>query len=323
MELELITRPIQSWLDEFEQLYAETMQVSGINFQPMLDFVSAQKGKRIRPQVLLLAAQLCGNPNRNSLEYALILELLHTATLIHDDVVDDTKKRRGQPSVMAKFGNRSAVLLGDYILSIAINHGVATKNFKILEILASLAQYLSEGELAQLKSSSEILIDEVCYFEIIQKKTAILLSSCAEMGAISVNADVEKTEILQRIGKYLGICFQLRDDIFDYYKQGELGKPTGNDIKEGKVTLPLIYALRTAPKEESKAILSMIQERRFSSENIQKIMHFAKVYQGIEYAKAKMQEFKIEVVKLLKYFPDTEAKQAVLLLTDYIIGRTK
>ena len=323
MELELITRPIQSCLSEFEQLYMETLQASGKDFQPMLDFVSAKKGKRIRPQILLLAAKLCGNPNRNSLEYALILELLHTATLIHDDVVDDTKERRGQPSVMAKFGNRSAVLLGDYILSVAIKHGVATKNFRILEILSTLAQYLSEGELVQLKSSSETLIDEARYFEIIQKKTAILLSSCAEMGAISANADVEKTEILRRIGNNLGICFQLRDDIFDYYEQGELGKPTGNDIREGKITLPLIYALRTAPKKENDEIFSIIQKQAFSSENIRKIMHFAKIYQGIEYVQAKMQELKKEIVELLKHFPDTEAKNAMFLLTDYVIERKK
>ncbi|GHU70193.1 octaprenyl-diphosphate synthase [Bacteroidia bacterium] len=323
MELQLITRPIQNNLELFEQLYAETLRVSGADFQTMLDFVSAKKGKRIRPVVLLLSAQLCGKPNRTSLEYALILELLHIATLIHDDVVDDTKERRGQPSVMAQFGNRAAVLLGDYILSQAILRGVETKNLKILQILASLAQYLSEGELSQLISSSEIRIDEKRYFEIIWKKTAVLISSCTEMGAISVDADAEKTEILRQIGKNLGVCFQLRDDIFDYYEQGEIGKPTGNDIREGKITLPLIYALQTAPQPEADEMLALIQKQDFSSENIRQLLTFAKVYKGIEYTQAKMQEIKRETEQILAHFPDSEAKQAMGLLMDYIIERRK
>ncbi|MDR1682610.1 MAG: polyprenyl synthetase family protein [Candidatus Symbiothrix sp.] len=323
MELQLITLSIQSRLDEFERLFAETLQAPGMDFQPLLNFVSAKKGKRVRPQVLLLAAQLCGTPNRKSLEYALILELLHTATLIHDDVVDDTKERRGQPSVMAKYGNRAAVLLGDYILSQAITKGVSIKNLKILQILASLAQYLSEGELSQLISTSGRLIDEQCYFEIIWKKTAVFLASCTEMGAISVDADTETTEILRKIGKNLGLCFQLRDDIFDYYEQGEIGKPTGNDIREGKITLPLIYALRTAPKEEADEMQALIQKQDFSSENIRKLLSFAKVYHGIEYTQAKMQEIKGETIRLLSHFPASESKQAMIMLMDYIIERRK
>jgi octaprenyl-diphosphate synthase len=323
MELKFISRPIQSELDAFERIYVETFNAPDKNFRAMLDFVSAKKGKRIRPIVLLLSAQLCGNPNQKSLEYALILELLHIATLIHDDVVDDTKERRGQPSVMAQFGNRAAVLLGDYILSQAIVRGVELKNLKILQILASLAQYLSEGELSQLISSSEILIDEKRYFEIIWKKTAVLLSSCTEMGAISVGADAEKTEMLRQIGKNLGICFQLRDDIFDYYEQGEIGKPTGNDIREGKITLPLIYALQTAPQPEAGEMLALIQKQDFSSENIRKLLAFAKVYKGIEYTQAKMQEIKGETLQVLANFPDSEAKKAMGLLMDYIIDRRK
>jgi octaprenyl-diphosphate synthase len=238
-------------------------------------------------------------------------------------VVDDAKERRGQPSVMAQFGNRTAVLLGDYILSQAIVRGVETKNLKILQILASLAQYLSEGELMQLVSSSEILIDEKRYFEIIWKKTAVLISSCTEMGAISAGADTEKTEMLRQIGKNLGICFQLRDDIFDYYEQSEIGKPTGNDIREGKITLPLIYALKTAPQPETREMLALIQKQDFSAENIRQLLSFAKTYQGIEYTQTKMQEMKGETLQILANFPDSEAKKAMGLLIDYIIERRK
>jgi octaprenyl-diphosphate synthase len=318
-----ITQPVQKELGAFDKLYLEALQNHIRDFQFMLDFVSNKKGKRIRPLILILSAKLCGEITPKTLEYAVILELLHTATLIHDDVVDNTKERRGQPSVMAKYDNRAAVLLGDYILSQAIVHGVGTENLQILKIMANLAQNLSEGELTQLISSSELIIDEKRYFEVIWKKTAVLLSSCSEMGALSVDADAEKTEILRSIGTNLGICFQIRDDIFDYFEQGELGKPTGNDIREGKITLPLIYALRTAPKEKSEPMLSLIQQQNFTSVAIEQLIDFAKEYKGIEYAQAKMQEIKEKTIVLLNAFPDSETKTAMINLITYIIERKK
>ncbi|KAA6302364.1 MAG: Octaprenyl-diphosphate synthase [Candidatus Ordinivivax streblomastigis] len=323
MELSCITQPIQKELEDFDELYKKSLYRPGKDFQFMLDFVANKNGKRIRPLIVILAAKLCGEPNQNTLQYAIILELLHIATLIHDDVVDNTLERRGQPSVMAQFDNRAAVLLGDYILSQAISHGVETKNLKIIKIMASLAQFLSEGELTQLVSSSELIIGEQRYFEVIWKKTAVLFASCTELGAISAKADAEKIKILQSIGKNLGICFQLRDDIFDYFEQGELGKPTGNDIREGKITLPLIHALRTAPKEKANKIIAIIQQQDFSSETIQKCILFAKEYNGIEYAVAKMQEIKTNTIGLLSGFPDSEVKKSMIGLIDYIIERRK
>jgi octaprenyl-diphosphate synthase len=321
--LEFIIRPVQKDLEAFDRLYREALHPSVNDFQFMLDFIAGKTGKRIRPLVVILSAKLCGEVTPQTLRYAVILELLHTATLIHDDVVDDTRERRGQPSVMALFDNRRAVLLGDYILSQAIVQGVNTENLRVLRILSNLAQNLAEGELTQLITSSEINLDEQRYFEVIWKKTALLMASCCEMGAISVSADEQKIQTLRTIGANLGICFQLKDDVFDYFEQGELGKPTGNDIREGKISLPLLYALQTAPKEQSEPLMNILREQDFSVENILRLTGFAKEHHGIEYAYGKMQQIKDETLALLAQFPDSEAKTAMTQMIDYIIERKK
>jgi octaprenyl-diphosphate synthase len=322
-KLSIITQPVQKDLEIFNRLFKETFQGHNNDFQSMIDFISNKDGKRIRPLVLLLSAGLCGKINQKTIDYAIVLELLHTATLVHDDVVDNTKERRGQPSVNAKYDNRVAVLLGDYILSIAITRAISTQNFAILGIISRLAQTLVEGELSQLAASQNLTFDEKRYFEVIRKKTAILLSSCSEMGALSVDANLEKTEILRSIGENLGLCFQIKDDIFDYFEQGDIGKPTGNDIREGKITLPLIYALNIAPKNISKAMLTLIQEQDFSYDKIDRIACFAKEYKGIEYAQSKMWEIQEKTITLLNKFPDSEIKTAMTRLINYIIEREK
>jgi len=308
-------------MEAFNRLFTETLRGHNSDFQSVIDFISGKNGKRIRPLILLLSAKLCGEPNEKSVDYAVMLELFHTATLIHDDVVDNTMERRGQLSVNAKYDNRVAVLLGDYILSMAITKAVISQNFTILDIISRLARNLAEGELAQLIASKELLFDEKRYFEVIWKKTAFLLSSCAEMGAISVNANPEKQEKLRLIGENLGMCFQIKDDVFDYFEQGNLGKPTGNDIREGKITLPLIHALNTAPESESKRFLTLIRERDYSTETIHLLTDFAKEYKGIEFAYSKMREIKENTLVLLSDFPDSEAKNSIVSLSDYIIER--
>jgi octaprenyl-diphosphate synthase len=322
-KLKIIMLPVQAEMEAFNRLFAETLQGHNDDFQSMIDFVSGKNGKRIRPLILLLSAKLCGETNQKTVDYAIILELLHTATLIHDDVVDNTMERRSQPSANAKYDNRLAVLLGDYILSLAIARAVIVQNFAFLNIIARLAQHLSEGELTQLISSKEALFNEKRYFEVIWKKTAVLLASCSEIGALSVDASPENREKLRLIGENLGVCFQIKDDIFDYFEQGEIGKPTGNDIREGKITLPLIYALKTAPREISDAMFTIIQKKDFSLENVKKLTNFAKEYQGIEYAQSKMEEFKEKTITLLNDFPDSEIKTALICLIDYIIEREK
>jgi octaprenyl-diphosphate synthase len=322
-KLHSIAHPVEKEMEIFTRIFTETLRGHDNDFQSMIDFISDKNGKRIRPLILLLSAKLCGEPNEKSIDYAVILELLHTATLIHDDVVDNTMERRGQLSVNAKYDNRVAVLLGDYVLAMVITKAILSKNFAILNIIARLAQNLAEGELAQLIASKELLFNEKRYFEIIWKKTAFLLSSCAEMGAISVDASPEKQEKLRLIGENLGMCFQIKDDIFDYFDQGSLGKPTGNDIREGKITLPLIYALNAAPKSDSEQILTLIQNRNYSQETIQQITDFTKENKGIEYACSKMQELKENSFELLNDFPDSTAKSSLKMLCDYIIERER
>jgi len=322
-KLHPITQPVEKEMEVFNRLFTETLRGHNTDFQSMIDFISDKNGKRIRPLILLLSAKLCGEPNEKSIDYAVMLELLHTATLIHDDVVDNTMERRGQLSVNAKYDNRVAVLLGDYILAMSITKAILSQNFAILEIISRLAQNLTEGELAQLIASKELIIDEKRYFEVIWKKTAFLLSSCSEMGAISVNASPEKREKLRLIGENFGMCFQIKDDIFDYFDQGNLGKPTGNDIREGKITLPLIYALNTAPKSDSSRIIALLQDRNYSAETIRQLIDFAKENKGIEYAYSKMQEIKENTLVLLNDFPDSDAKTGLIRLSDYIIEREK
>ncbi|GHT25342.1 octaprenyl-diphosphate synthase [Bacteroidia bacterium] len=321
--LNKITYPVKQELEAFDKLYTEALNKHLTHFQFMLEFVSKTKGKRIRPLVVILSAKLCGEPTRKTLEYAAVLELLHTATLIHDDVVDNARERRGNPSVMSEYDNRAAVLLGDYIISQAITLGVGTENLAALKIMANLSQNMAEGELTQLISSSEVIVDEARYMEVIRKKTAVLLASCAEMGALSVNATPEIVKTLHSIGENLGMCFQMRDDIFDYFEQGDLGKPTGNDIREGKITLPLIHALQTLPKEQSDEVLQIFQSRDLSPSTIQMFIQLTKAHNGIEYAQAKMQALKAETLALLNNFPNSDAKTALLLLIDYIIEREK
>ena len=318
-----IVKPVEKEMEIFNQLYKEVLQGHSPDFQSMIDFLNESNGKKIRPVVSLLTAKICGEINENTLNYAVVLELLHTATLIHDDVVDDTKTRRGRPSVNARYDNRMAVLLGDYILSLSIIRAVMSQSLQILGIISRLAQNLAEGELSQWASSDGKNIEEQRYFEIIRKKTAVLLSSCAEMGALSTKADNETVKKFRLFGEYLGICFQIKDDIFDYFEQGQLGKPTGNDLREGKVTLPLIYALRNASVDQSAKMLELLKNNDFTAENIKTLTDFAKENGGIEYAEAKMQETKQKALDILAEFPESDAKTAMIELVDYIIERNK
>ncbi len=319
-----IIKPVEKEMKAFMELYKESLQGHSSDFQSIIDYISEVNGKKIRPLLLLLTAKLCGDINQNTLNYALVLELLHNATLIHDDIVDDTKERRGRASVNAKYDNKTAVLVGDYILSIAIVRAVTTQNMQILNIISNLALNLVEGELRQLSISNGVIIDEMHYFDVIRKKTAILLSSCTEMGALSVQANKEVVENFRLFGEYLGICFQIKDDLFDYFEQGEIGKPTGNDLREGKVTLPLIYALKHAiDKEESSSMLQIIKKADFTEKNIFLLTNFAKNNSGTDYAQEKMAEYKQKAIDLIKDLPDTETKQSLLELIDYIIERNK
>ena len=277
----------------------------------------------MRPLLVLLTAKVCGQVTDNTINSAVLLELLHTATLIHDDVIDETKQRRGVPSLNAIFDNRISVLVGDYVLSTALIRSIQTGDLRIVGIISNLGRDLSEGEIKQLETAEESILDENCYLQVIKKKTATLLSACTEIGAISSGASAEVIALCREVGENLGYCFQIKEDILDYFKEANIGKPTGNDIREGKVTLPLLYALRQGREEEAARYLDMILRKDFAAENVDSLIEFAKANGGIEYAEARMKEYHDKAVDVLLRLPESEAQTSLILLADYIMTRSK
>ena len=319
-----IEQPVAVEFKRFNDEFAASLRSETTRLQSAIDQILKASGKHVRPLLVLLAAKACGGVTENTINSAVFLELLHTATLIHDDVIDETKQRRGVPSLNAIFDNRVSVLVGDYVLSSALIRSIQTGNLKIIGIVSGLGRDLSEGEIKQLETAEESIIDEACYMQVIRKKTAMLLSACAEIGAISANASDEMVKKCRDFGEYLGYSFQIKDDIFDYFKEANIGKPTGNDIREGKVTLPLLYALRTAKQtEEGERYLRIIKEKDFSTENIEELIAFAKANGGIEYAEKRMSEFRDKAVEVLLTLPESDARDSLLQLADYIIERKK
>ncbi len=318
-----IEQPVAVEFKRFNEEFAASLRSETNRLQSAIDRILNASGKHVRPLLVLLTAKACGQVTDNTINSAVLLELLHTATLIHDDVIDETKQRRGVPSLNAIFDNRISVLVGDYVLSTALIRSIQTGNLQIIGIVSNLGRDLSEGEIKQLETAEESIIDESCYMQVIRKKTAMLLSACAEIGSISVGASGEMVEKCREFGEYLGYCFQIKDDIFDYFKEANIGKPTGNDIREGKVTLPLLHALKTGRREEVDKCLRIIREKDFTTENIDLLIDFAKANGGIEYAEQRMQEYRDKAVEVLMTLPESEAREGLLLLADYIVERRK
>ena len=318
-----IEQPVAVEFKRFNEEFAASLRSETNRLQSAIDRILNASGKHVRPLLVLLTAKACGQVTDNTINSAVLLELLHTATLIHDDVIDETKQRRGVPSLNAIFDNRISVLVGDYVLSTALIRSIQTGNLQIIGIVSNLGRDLSEGEIKQLETAEESIIDESCYMQVIRKKTAMLLSACAEIGSISVGASGEMVEKCREFGEYLGYCFQIKDDIFDYFKEANIGKPTGNDIREGKVTLPLLHALKTGSREEVDKCLRIIREKDFTTENIDLLIDFAKANGGIEYAEQRMQEYRDKAVEVLMTLPESEAREGLLLLADYIVERRK
>lgn len=316
---EAVSEEFQRFNDEFDaSLRSETRRL-----QAAIDQILNATGKHVRPLLVLLTAKMCGQVTDDTINSAVLLELLHTATLIHDDVIDETKQRRGLPSLNAIFDNRISVLVGDYVLSTALIRSIRTGNLRIIGIVSNLGRDLSEGEIKQLETAEESILDEACYMQVIRKKTAMLLSACTEIGAISSGASDELIDKCREFGEYLGFAFQIKDDIFDYFKEANIGKPTGNDIREGKITLPLLFALRKGRREEVDRYLQIINEKDFSIENIDALIDFAKANGGIEYAEKRMEEYHDKAMEVLRALPSSEAQEALLLLADYIVKRNK
>jgi len=319
--IEIIKRPILAEMQMFEKTFGEALSTDNPLLLSVNDYVLQKSGKQLRPMLVLLTAKLCGEVNQSTIFGALSLELLHTASLIHDDVVDDTLERRGKPSVNARWTNKIAILSGDYILSKSLGCATKTDNLPILKSIANIGMQLSDGELLQLVNAQFSETAEANYFTIIRKKTALLFSTCTEVGGLSVNANEESLVHLRNFGEYLGICFQIKDDVFDYSENLKIGKPTGNDIRDGKVTLPLIYALLNTHGDEREKVLLMIDNREFTPENIQFITRFALENGGVEYALAQMELFKIKAIEELNGFDDCDVKKSLIKCAEYTASR--
>lgn len=281
------------------------------------------KGKQIRPIMVILSAKFFGAVNDHVLHAGAALEMLHNASLIHDDVVDDTALRRGKATVNNQWGNHIAVLVGDFFVSNALAAGIRTGNISIISSLSDLGKELSLGEVDQICNVRDHRLDEEHYISMIRKKTASLFRNCVKMGAEAVGIGEKEYAALSEYAELLGICFQIRDDIFDYFSNPLIGKPTGNDLREGKVTLPLLYAISKAPEPVAKRVMEMLHKGDLNEKEIGILIDFAKEYQGIEYSYAKMREMQAKADKLLGSYPDSEWKETFRQLFDYIISRDK
>ena len=320
-ESQVIKESLRDELNQFDIYLWKSLENNNSRISEILRHAFKVDGKRIRPMLVFLVAKCCGEITPETYHGAVTVELLHMATLMHDDVVDEASTRRGQPSSNAVFDNKRSVLAGDYVLSSALRESVKTNNLEIIGIISELGQNLAEGELNQYSLVNEIIIDEEEYFKVIDKKTASLLYACAKIGAITAGADRFTIDEFGKAGRILGIAFQIRDDIFDYYK-ADVGKPTGNDIREGKITLPLIYALNHAPQALSDEMMKIIRSCDFSLVNIELLLEFAKSNGGIEYAQKTIDNLLEEAEQIIENVSiDNEFKIILNLLVMYLKNR--
>jgi len=320
-ESQVIKESLRDELNQFDIYLWKSLENNNSRISEILRHAFKVDGKRIRPMLVFLVAKCCGEITPATYHGAVTVELLHMATLMHDDVVDEASTRRGQPSSNAVFDNKRSVLVGDYVLSSALRESVKTNNLEIIGIISELGQNLAEGELNQYSLVNEIIIDEEEYFKVIDKKTASLLYACAKIGAITAGADRVTIDEFGKAGRILGIAFQIRDDIFDYYK-ADVGKPTGNDIREGKITLPLIYALNHAPQALSDEMMKIIRSCDFSPVNIELLLEFAKSNGGIEYAQKTIDNLLEEAEQIIENVSiDNEFKITLNLLVMYLKNR--
>jgi octaprenyl-diphosphate synthase len=318
-----IERPVSEAFKRFQDEFALALSSEIQTIRAVVETVRQSNGKHIRPLLLLLTAKACGQANTVAVNAAVSLELLHAASLIHDDVVDETKQRRGKPSINAVYDNRIAVLVGDFMYAEVMIRMSNMQSMSIFNIFAALCHEMVEGEIKQMENAEEFVLTEEDYFIAVKKKTATLLSSCTEIGAITANASAEVQQKCKEFGQLLGYCFQIKDDIFDYFEDIDIGKPCGNDLREGKVTLPLLYAFRVASPEEKQPCLNILQEKTFTPGNVSALLRFAKEKGGIQYAEACMRGYKDRAVEIIRSLPDSEARNSLLLLADYLIEREK
>ena len=329
-DLSDIRRPIEAEWKQYEHTMESSLRAENKLQQEVLRYVGSRRGKQLRPLLVLLSAQLCNPVTDKTYKSAVALELLHTASLIHDDVVDDSDTRRGMAAVHTKWTNKVAVLTGDYMLAKVIGLVAEVRNIRILEIVSNLGKSLSSGEMVQLHIGQSMWIDEAQYTQVIEQKTAQLFQACAEAGAESAGCTQRQRTALREYGRMLGLCFQIKDDIFDYSDLEEIGKPTMSDLRDGKVTLPLIEALRRAPQSEADEIkakgerlVSKVYSPEEEARTLEEIKAFVLRFKGDEYAVQKMLEYKKKATEALSAFHDSEEKKSLINLLDYAINRVQ
>lgn len=321
MTVEQIMAPVQAEMKEFEIRFPQSMKSNVAMLNHVTRFIVQRKGKQMRPLFIFLTAKMLSEIKDDTYDAASLVELLHTATLVHDDVVDNANERRGFFSVNALWKNKIAVLVGDFLLSRVLLLSIEKGNTHLLEIVARAIKEMSEGELLQIEKARMLDITEEVYFEIIRQKTASLISTCCEVAAASVGAK-EHQERMKKFGNLVGLAFQIKDDIFDY-GTGDVGKPTGNDIREQKMTLPLIYAMQNAPKEVQQELYSIVKRKNENNKAVKRAIELVIKHGGIQYAHQRMMELKNEAIELLADIPNSEAKTALIGLVEYTTERTK
>jgi octaprenyl-diphosphate synthase len=320
LRLDDIKAPIAREMEEFEQKFRSSVKTKVLLLDKIMGYIVKRKGKQMRPMFVFLSAGTCGKIQESTFRGASLIELLHTATLVHDDVVDEANYRRGFFSVNALWKNKVAVLVGDFLLSKGLMLSVENKDFNLLSIVTDAVREMSEGELLQLEKSRRLDITEEVYFEIIRRKTASLIASCCGVGASSSGASEEVVRKMQKFGEHIGTAFQIKDDLFDYGEE-EIGKPVGIDIKEKKMTLPLIFALGKVGWAEKRKIISIIKNESNNPRKVKEVIAFVKKSGGIEYAQLSMKKYHEEALAMLNEFPESDYKRSLIQLVQFTIDR--
>jgi octaprenyl-diphosphate synthase len=318
-----IKKPVVNEMAEFEAYFSRTMRSKIPLLNIILNYILRRKGKQMRPLLVFLTARLNGEIVESTYIAATCIELLHTASLVHDDVVDDAHERRGSLSINALWNSKIAVLLGDYLLSTGMHICVEKSRYDMLEIISEAVKSMSEGELLQLQKARKLNIKEEDYFKIIISKTAALLAACTATGARSVTEDAETIQLMKDFGENIGIAFQIRDDILDYEGTGLTGKTVGNDIKEKKITLPLIHALEQSANSKKRHILNIVKSRKKSRAEIGEVISFVIEYGGLDYSELKMNQYRDKALAILDSYPDSEVKESLKEFVNYTTSRKK
>lgn len=318
-----IRKPVEKEMDEFESYFNKTMKSEIPLLKIILNYILRRKGKQMRPLLVFLTARLNGTISEGTYVAATLIELLHTASIVHDDVVDDAHERRGALSINALWNSKIAVLVGDYMLSKGLLISVEKSRYDMLEIVSEAVNSMAEGELLQLQKARKLNIKEDDYYKIIISKTAALISACTATGARSVTEDTDTIQLMKDFGENIGIAFQIRDDLLDYEANGLTGKTFGNDIKERKITLPLIHALEMASPSQKREVMSIVKSRKKTKSEIDKVIRFVTASGGLEYAELKMNQYRDKALAILDSYPDSDYKDSLKRFVFFTTSRNK